>query len=726
MKKLYKLWACASVLAMLVSCADRDRPEFEVEKPESVALQETIDGYSDLKTYVDKETNLNFKLGAGIAMSDYINQSIMYRLVNRNFEEMTAGYGMKHGPIVQSDGSLNLDNVNDFITSASESGVAVFGHTLAWHANQNATYLNSLITPLTVTPPAIPNSLDLSGLQNADFVNWDISNSGAGISVEADAGLEVNSQAVKLVSNSGSSNGNELQLVTPEIEVGEATTFEVLFYIKSDKPGKGSVTFEGLLDNEPIIDWMGTGTKSETFETNISWQEVRFQVSGFDGTTFKAKVNLGYESDVTYYIDVNNFYVYNIDGDVMISNLVTNSDFESGSSGWGGGWGANDEIGATEDGMGYGGSNKAFFMTNTVAGNFWEGQSNFVFPEYLEVGKTYNLSFMVKADSEGLELISELQSVVDADGNTSYMSNSYGTIYPTTEWTKVELSTTISGENAEFRDRLVFSFGQNSGTVYIDNVVLADAAGGVVAEPIVVEKLPEVKSEIISGALKSWISEMVTNCAPYVKAWDVVNEPMDDGNPYELKTGVGKDLAEDEFYWQDYLGKDYAVEAFRLAREYGNADDILFINDYNLEYSIDKCKGLIEYVNYIESQGQTVDGIGTQMHISINSNKDDIATMFQLLAETGKLIKVSELDVRVLVDDPSEAILQQQADMYKYVVDMYEEHIPVNQRYGITVWGLIDSAENASWLPGEAQGLWDINYTRKPAYSSFADGLMGL
>lgn len=63
----------------------------------------------------------------------------------------------------------------------------------------------------------------------------------------------------------------------------------------------------------------------------------------------------------------------------------------------------------------------------------------------------------------------------------------------------------------------------------------------------------------------------------YVKAWDVVNEPMSDWpDQYALKTGIGKtELAEDEFYWQDYLGKDYAVKAIQLARKYGNPNDIL-------------------------------------------------------------------------------------------------------------------------------------------------------
>ncbi|PKQ43581.1 endo-1,4-beta-xylanase [Confluentibacter flavum] len=717
MKKLYKIWACASVLVMFISCADTDRPGFEVEKPENIAVQEVIDDYSDLKTYVDKESNPNFKLGAGISLSDYVSRNLIYRLVNRNFDEITLGYGMKHGAIVQSNGNLNLDNVNDLLATASESNISVFGHTLAWHANQNASYLNSLITPLVVTPPAIANSLDLSGLLNEDFMNWDVSNSGSGISVEMGEGLDANSQAVKLISSANASASTDLQLITPDIQVGEGTTFEVVFYIKSDKPGEGSVTFEGLTDNEPMLDWTGTGTVTETFETSISWQEVRFQITGFNASTFNAKLNLGYQPDVTYHIDVNNFYVYDTGGEVAITNLITNGDFEEGHiNGWGG-WGNNSTREITADGEGFGGTGYALAVTNpsSVSG-FWVVQSSLAVPE-LEVGEEYVLSFYVKSTDVNGNIRPEMQSTSWQDG-----ADGFGTVYLTNEWSKVELSVTPSVAG---RNRLIISYGDMVGTVYLDNVVLRKA-GGSTSEPIFVEKLPEVKSQIIAGALESWISQMVTNCAPHVKAWDVVNEPMDDANPYELKTGIGKSLSSDEFYWQDYMGKDYAVEAFRLAREYGNTDDILFVNDYNLEYNLDKCKGLIDYVEYIESQGQTVDGIGTQMHISINSNKENIATMFQLLAATGKFVKVSELDVRVFVDDPSEEILQQQADMYKYVVDMYEEYIPVIQRYGITVWGVTDSPANSSWLPGEKQGLWTVDYLRKPSYASFAEGLSGL
>lgn len=393
--------------------------------------------------------------------------------------------------------------------------------------------------------------------------------------------------------------------------------------------------------------------------------------------------------------------------------MVENGDFETGT-GWGG-WGNNAQMGVTQDGLGYGNQGKAFFLTNpSITGGFWEVQSVYEFPEALTNGEMYTLSFWVKGDAEGI-IRPELQS-------PDYSSNGFGQVNVNQEWQRVELSTTATAAD---RQRLIVSYGEFAGTVYIDNVSLTSASGGGGSTTILIRD-DEVKKAIVEQELERWIETMVTGL-PYVNAWDVVNEPMDDGNPYELKSAqTDSDISSDEFYWQDYLGKDYAVKAFNLAREFGKPEDLLFINDYNLEYNLDKCKGLIDYVSYIESQGATVDGIGTQMHISIDSDKDKITEMFKLLAQTGKLVKVSELDVRTNTSEATEEILQLQAEMYAYVVQAYIDNVPKEQRYGITVWGISDSPEDASWLPGEFQGLWDINLNRKPAYQSFAEALKGL
>lgn len=712
MKQLYI--KCFSIVAISIgvsSCVDYiPNDEFQVEKPLSIAQQEELNSYSVLRSYIDTLAYPNFKLGGAVSMSEYASRGVMYRLINSNFDEITAGYGMKHGAIVQANGIMDFSRVNSTLEAATAAGTSVFGHTLAWHANQNASYLNSLLEPLVVNSPAFANELDLSSPMRGVMGDWSkIGN----VSISQGAGMGEGTSAFVLNSGSGT-DPQSVQLTTPEIAVMQGKEYEVIVFIKSDKPGVGGITFEGLNNNMPAIDWMDTGIDTTAFETGISWKEIRFKINDFEGDSFKMHFNMGYMPNTSYSIDIMNLYVYDPEGEPAINNLVADGNFENGN-GWAG-WGNGSSRGVTADGMGFGGSGKSFYVTNpSKTGGFWEVQTSYGFPEPLKRGEEYKLSFWVKGDAEGI-IRPELQS-------PNYSSNGFGQVGVTKEWKQVTLTTVATADD---RIRFVISYGEYAGTVYLDNVVLSTVAlsGG---NTTLVLKSPEEKKSIISGEFERWISGMVMNSKDHIKAWDVVNEPMDDANPSQLKTGVGRtNLAADEFFWQDYLGKDYAVRAFELAEQYGNSDDLLFVNDYNLEYSLAKSQGLIDYVSYIESKGVNVDGIGTQMHISIDSDKDKIVSMFKMLAATGKLIKVSELDVRVNSTTPTPEMLALQREMYKFVAEMYTQHVPAAQRYGITVWGVKDSEDNASWLPGEKQGLWDLNLNRKPAYAGFAEGLEGM
>lgn len=713
MNRLQSIAAGLSTLVVMAACNKYKAPEFNVDKPESVAIQENLDAYPALKSYINRTVHPNFKFGVALGLQEYLDKGVKYRLANKNFDEIVLGYEMKHGAVVQADGSLDLGKVKTLLQTAGEAGMPVYGHTLMWHANQKATYLNGLLSPMVVTSPAYANDLNLAGLKDKSFTGWNLANAGAGISVTDGEGMGTGNKAVKLVSAGGSSAATDLQLITPVIPVNKTHKYEVVVYIKSDIPGEGRIAFEGLNNNTPRIDWTKSGTPTPTFTTGISWKEIRFQINDFAGDNIKLHFDLGYKPGVTYYIDVNNLYVYDIQGAPVINNLVANGDFESGN-GWGG-WGGSSTRGITADGMGVGNKGKAFYVTNpTQATNFWDVQTSYPFAAALNNAETYELSFWVKGTAAGI-IRPELQSA-------NYSSNGFGQVAVTTDWKLVTIATATTAAD---RIRLIFSYGEYAGTVYIDDVVLksSKATGG---STTIVEKTPIEKTTIINTALDKWMKGMLDVSKTYVKAWDVVNEPMDDGKPYELKTGIGRtNIAADEFFWQDYLGKDYGVTAFKLARQYGNTTDIHFINDYNLEYNLDKCRGLIEYVKYIESKGAKVDGIGTQMHISITSDKDKIAEMFKLLAATGKLIKISELDLGVGVKTTAATAehYQAQAEMYKYVIDKYFELIPAKQRYGITLWSPLDSPANSSWRAGEPIGIWTETYVRKLAYASVAEAL---
>ncbi len=555
MNKLYKI-ALGLTTVLAASCTAYEPLEFDVLKPESVALQEDIDAYPALKSYINRTAHPNFKLGVALSLNDYVNKGVMYRLANKNFDEIALGYEMKHGAIVQADGSLALDNVGKLLAAAKENNISVYGHTLCWHANQNATYLKKVIAPdvLSSTGPG-----------------WD--------------------------------------LIT-----------------------------------------------AADFETDAA------------------------------------------------ANFQSN---------------ANAVASYTAAGGGANGVGRALKITNaSVRTNDWEAQFFVRFAPAAVAGEKYTLKMDIRAD---VPATYPTQAHVTPGAYKHW--DFFGALSATPNWTTYTREITVTPEMATC-GAIAFNLGKTATNFYFDNITLTkyNATGSVQTK----EKTAEQKNTLITGALDKWMAGMMNVSKSYVKAWDVVNEPMDDGRPYELKTGVGRTTAGDEFYWQDYMGKDYGVTAFKLARKYGNAGDILFINDYNLEYSLDKCRGLIAYTNYIESKGAKVDGIGTQMHIDIKSDKTKIVEMFKLLAATGKLIKISELDIGlagVKTAGATQAQYKEQAEMYKYVIDKYFELIPAPQRYGITLWSPLDSPANSSWRADDPIGLWTQQYVRKMAYSYVAEAL---
>jgi endo-1,4-beta-xylanase len=104
--------------------------------------------------------------------------------------------------------------------------------------------------------------------------------------------------------------------------------------------------------------------------------------------------------------------------------------------------------------------------------------------------------------------------------------------------------------------------------------------------------------------------------------------------------------------------------------------------------------------------------------------------MFIKLAATGLKTRVSELDIRVNPNNitgftPSSQDLNNQADMYKYVVESFKRNVPAAQRYDITVWGV---ADNDSWIVTTLHRedyplLFNSSYAKKPAYTSFLQAL---
>ena len=706
----------AASMMLFTSCDDQIMEWGKVEGHGEVAsselplaLAEKITRYEPLKNYTD------FKLGVGLGLDMYMNEDVFRNIANENFDEVTVGYLMKHGPMVSANGTINFTKVDDFVAKVKAAGLSIFGHTLIWHQNQNASYLNSLIAPTIIPGSSGTNVLSITGLQDGTFSGgWARNNPGAGISIADGAGLTSTSKAIKLVSSATSSQPYNLQLTSPDISVVSGHKYQISFFIKSDVAGKGRLSYSGLSNNYPWMDWFATGGSwTGSFDTTSQWKQVKVSVNDFTGSTFKFNLDLGYLPNVTYYIDVNSFSVVDLDAVATVTNLISNGTFEGNTLSPWSGYGNGSTRAVSASGGGYGGTGYAMVLTNPTAANNYSAQQVYTFSTPLTQNQQYTCTFWVKSDVPAALQV-ELQS-------PDYSGDYYGGINVTSTWTQVVKTLTPSKTD---RNKFIFDFGATAATFTIDDIVITPVSTTGPTPTITIEKTDAEKATIIEASMTDWISKMVGHYKNDVHAWDVVNEPMkEDGT---LRDGNVTTLASDEFYWVKYLGQDYAVKAFKLARQYGNSTDKLFINDYNLEARLDKCDGLINYVTYIESQGATIDGIGTQMHISLSTDKDKIAQMFQKLAATGKLIKVSELDVRLGTKDPTATQLADQAAMYQYVIDTYKQYVPVAQQYGITIWGISDNAvEHENWLPDESPNVWDASYKRKHAYKGVADGLAG-
>lgn len=298
-------------------------------------------------------------------------------------------------------------------------------------------------------------------------------------------------------------------------------------------------------------------------------------------------------------------------------------------------------------------------------------------PIPLTVGKQYQVSYWVKAaDANGsIRLSTQPTPLYQADQTIG------------TAWQRVTWLITAN----EAQTRIVFDLGRNSNTYFIDDVSVNEliSAGGPTNNYVKVDSLLKTTIQQIAGHFKG-----------KVRGWDVINEMFADGPAGAIRnnTNTANATASDIFVWSEYLGRDFGVKAFKYAAEADPAAK-LFINEYNLEYSTAKLDSLIAYVAEIRSKGAKVDGIGTQMHISINTSKDQIDTHFRKLAATGLLVHISELDIGVNTNNATtllftDALETTQAEMYGYVVTSYMRNVPKAQRYGVTIWGLLD---NQSW-----------------------------
>ena len=345
--------------------------------------------------------------------------------------------------------------------------------------------------------------------------------------------------------------------------------------------------------------------------------------------------------------------------------------------------------------------------------------------------KSYFVAFNVKAQSTAT-----LRLYFDNTQN-NYPAAGLVRIAAPDVWQRVAVQVPAPIPGAE-EIPFFIDFGFNGGAVFVVDATSFTVKEGI-ADPNdnsnLVEKDDEEKREIIDSVLHRFIAATMETTATRISSWNVVNQPMDDADPSQLATGAGKDLGDTEFYWQDILGEYYAARAVEIAREAyaangGTAPLKLFVNETGLLDNPAKSAGLIAYIEKIQTdRGVTIDGIGTEIKVVYGVNSiESISSLFSTLAASGKLVRVSKLEVGYRpadaaadssVADLTKAQQEELGNYYEAIFRAYFTQVPAAQRAGITLADPIDN--------GTSAGLWmsGIPNTRRPAYAGVADGVAG-
>ena len=699
---------------VLGSCADWDDWKYDVEKPQTIAQYEYLNDYAPLKEYLDRDAHPGFKVSAALAVDEFNQQGPLFRLAAHNFDEIVAGNAMKMASCVNDQGVMDFSKVSSFVRAAEDAGLTVYGHTLAWHAQQPRKWLEKLIADkeLDVDPDQKTfKELYRQTYQDGPFPYFQMG-----------CAPDIINGSIHFVPT-----GDWSQFFCMTGCSMKAGNYVAILHIKSTKDGMISLTAQnGWGAEAQKITQKFTVKANEWVDAEVALNDIQggnydfiLLPETFDGTLDLQSVTIGqYESPAMEVEQEVKHQTYQ-DGPFPYYQMGCAPDVINGSIHFvpTGDW-------------------SQFFC---VAGAPLT-PGNYAVDVEIKSTKSGNIKMTVQNGWGG-----------DAESRD-------GTVALKEGWTTARFKMTLEqGGNYDFILKPeTFDATLDLKSVTIKKIVKTNS----------IPLTPQEKSDTLTWAMNKWISGMMQATEGKVKAWDLINEAVSGGGNvngfYALQTEATSEHNPQDFYWQDYFTPEmYGPIVEKAARdayaavEGTNPEDLkLFINDYNLESDWDnnqKVKSLVYWIGVWEKKGKElgwntkIDGIGSQMHISyyenaeiLESKKNAIQNMLKIMAETGKLVRISEIDMGYVDKDGKDVTTAQleklpieervakekaMAEHYKWIIEQYFKIVPVSQQYGICQWCLTDSPTDSGWRPGQPVGLWNLNYQRKPAYGGFADGL---
>ena len=699
---------------VLGSCADWDDWKYDVEKPQTIAQYEYLNDYAPLKENLDRSAHPDFKVSGALGVDEFNQQGPLFRLAAHNFDEIVAGNAMKMASCVNDQGAMDFSKVSSFIAAAEDAGVSVYGHTLAWHAQQPKKWLEKLLADKELKID--PNQKTFKELSRQTYQDGPFPYFQMGC-------------APKVINGSMHfvPTGDWSQFFCMTGCSMKAGNYVAVLHIKSTKEGMISLTAQnGWGGDAQNITKKFAVKANEWVDAEVALDDIQggnydfiLKPETFDGTLDLQSVTVGqYESPAMEVEQEVKYQTYQ-DGPFPYFQMGCAPEVINGSMHFvpTGDW-------------------SQFFCLAGAALT----PGDYAVDVEIKSTKAGNIKMTVQNGWGG-----------DAESFT-------GSVLLKEGWTTARFKMTLEqGGNYDFILKPeTFNATLDLKSVSVKKIVKMNS----------IPLTPKEKSDTLTWAMNKWISGMMQATEGKVKAWDLINEAVaGEGNVngfYPLQTA--NENNPDDFFWQDYFTPEMygpivekaARDAYAAVEGTNPADLKLFVNDYNLESDGDnnqKVKSLVYWIGVWEKKGQDlgyntkIDGIGSQMHISyyenpqtLESKKKGIQNMLKIMAETGKLVRISELDMGYVDAEGNDVTTAQleklpiddrvakekaMAEYYKWIIEQYFAIVPTAQQYGICQWCLTDSPVNSSWRGGKPVGLWNLNYQRKPAYGGFADGLAG-
>ena len=699
---------------VLGSCADWDDWKYDVEKPQTIAQYEYLNDYAPLKEYLDRGAHPGFKVSAALGVDEFNQQGPLFRLAAHNFDEIVAGNAMKMASCVNDQGVMDFSKVSSFVRAAEDAGLTVYGHTLAWHAQQPRKWLEKLIADKELDVD--PDQKTFTELSRQTYTD------GKFPFYQMGCAPDIINGSIHFVPT-----GDWSQFFCMTGCSMKAGNYVAILHIKSTKDGMISLTAQnGWGAEAQKITQKFTVKANEWVDAEVALNDIQggnydfiLLPETFDGTLDLQSVTIGqYESPA-----------------MEVEQEVKHQTYQDGPFPY-------YQMGCAPDVI----NGSIHFVPTGDWSQF------FCLPGLALTPGNYAVDVEIKSTKSG-NIKMTVQNGWGGDAESRD-----GTVALKEGWTTARFKMTLEqGGNYDFILKPeTFDATLDLKSVTVKKIVKTNS----------IPLTPQEKSDTLTWAMNKWISGMMQATEGKVKAWDLINEAISGGGNvngfYALQTEATSEHNPQDFYWQDYFTPEMygpivekaARDAYAAVEGTNPADLKLFINDYNLESDWDdnnKVKSLVYWIDVWEKKGKElgwntkIDGIGSQMHISyyedpqiLESKKKAIQNMLKIMAETGKLVRISEIDMGYVDKDGKDVTTAQleklpieervakekaMAEHYKWIIEQYFKIVPVSQQYGICQWCLTDSPTDSGWRPGQPVGLWNLNYQRKPAYGGFADGL---